>query len=193
MPDRVIRDELMRSPRYRKLSSDTARLLFIHILLTVDSLGNAEASLISIGDMLRRHLDDAPAAKLLSELADADLVRLYEVDGKPYLHVPRFRQRLRYLNGKHPRPPKSIECKEINALLSKVRPESDCSLSTVGRSEEKRSEVIRKEALPVTPTVATSMPEIKTGLERINVTNQTTGQRSRDEQIAYVKAHTPKG
>jgi hypothetical protein len=74
MSDRIIRDQLSRSHRYVTLSSDTCRLLFLHILLTVDNFGNGEATATVIGDALRRPVDDVTAAKLLSELADADLI-----------------------------------------------------------------------------------------------------------------------
>lgn len=146
MPDRIIRDELKRSPRYRRLSSDTVRLLFIHLLLTVDSLGNCEASSIAVEDAMHRPIDSETAAKWLGELADADLIRLYQINGKPYLHVPRFRQRLRYVKRIHPRPPQEIECIEINELMNKVRLQTGDSQTTVRlesvevkRSEEKRS------------------------------------------------------
>lgn len=166
MPDRVIRDELMRSHRYRTLSSDTVRLLFFHLLLTVDSLGNGEATSTAVGDAMQRALDEPTAAKLLSELADAGLIRLYLVGGKPYLHIPRFRQRLRYVKGKHPRPPPEIECSEISVLCAKVRLQSDHSQTTVRlqsaevkRSdvEVKRSEVVQKqerEAVAIAPARA---------------------------------------
>jgi hypothetical protein len=139
MPDRLIRDELLRSHRYRTLSSDTARLLFVHLLLSADALGNMEADSLVVGDALRRPVDEVASAKLLTELADADLVRLYESGGKRYLHIPRFRQRIRYIKRVHPRPPASIEDPEINELLKKVRCEPGDSQVQVARSEEKRS------------------------------------------------------
>jgi len=145
MPDRIVRDELLRSHRYRTLSSDTSRLLFMHLLLSVDSFGNAEANNTAISDAVHRPLDDATVAKLLGELADADLIRLYQIDEKAYLHIPRFRQRIRYLNTKHPRPPESIECKEVKDMLAKVRLRAGEVLPKtpeVKRREEKRSKAL---------------------------------------------------
>lgn len=163
MPDRILRDELMRSARYRRLTSDTARLLFVHLVLTVDSLGNTEADTTAIEDVLHRPLGDETVAKLLSELADVDLIRMYQNSGKRYLHIPRFRQRLRYLQGKHPLPPPQIECIEMKELREKVGLQSDRSQSTVRRSEVKRSEVIRSNSLSGLATPdrkrATRMPE----------------------------------
>jgi len=140
MPDRIIRDELLRSHRYVTLSSDTCRLLFVHLILCADSLGNAEATTTSLTLTMMRSIDETTAAKLVAELADADLIRVYESGSKRYVHIPRFRQRLRYIKGKHPRPPAAIECNEMKELLRKARPPSDRGPTTVGRSEEKRSE-----------------------------------------------------
>lgn len=147
MSDKILRDELLRSHRYRTLSSDTTRLLFIHLLLCADALGNCEATTTAIGDAMGRPVDESTAAKWLSELSDVDIIRTYNDDGKRYVHIPRFRQRLRYPKGKHPRPPANLECIEIRELAEKVRPQSDLSQTTVRpqsdevkRSEEKRRE-----------------------------------------------------
>lgn len=119
MPDRIVRDELLDSPRYLSLSSDTARLLFVHLLLVADDLGNAEAGPHFIRRrLLACPLPDEAIAALLGELNDADLIRVYLVNGKRYAHVPRFRQRLRSYKRAHPRPPETSECPEIKALLS---------------------------------------------------------------------------
>jgi hypothetical protein len=147
MPDRIVRDELLRSHRYRTLTSDTLRLLFVHLVLCADSLGNCEATTTALGDAMGRQVDEATAAKWLTELGDVDIVRVYEVDGKRYCHIPKFRQRLRYPNGKHPRPPAHIECHEIRELAQKVRPESDYSRQK--RGEEKRSDVPQRAGKPV--------------------------------------------
>jgi len=186
MPDRIVRDELLRSHRYRTLSSDTSRLLFMHLLLSVDSFGNAEANNTAISDAVHRPLDDATVAKLLGELSDADLIRLYQIDEKAYLHIPRFRQRLRYLNTKHPRPPESVECKEINRMLEKVRPKSGEVLPK--SVEVKRSEVKRSEAkhLPRPPVDNSTAPTIKTVLNKLAVKGEKPNGLSRDEQLAFV-------
>lgn len=149
MPDRLIRDDILDSARYLGLSSDTARMLFVHLILVADDLGNCEAEPIFVRRrLLASALEDPSIVKLLSELADADLIRLYENGGKRYAHIPRFRQRLRYVNGKCPRPPESIECTEINRLASQktvlsqstAGPRSDSSQQKRREVEEKRSE-----------------------------------------------------
>jgi hypothetical protein len=175
MPDRIIRDELMRSHRYRTLSSDTTRLLFVHLLLSVDNLGNHEATTTAVSDVIRRHIDEPTLAKLLAELADADLIRMYQVDAKPYLHIPRFRQRLRYLGSKHPRPPANIECSEISSLLKKV------GTKTVHSHDKDRTqplEVKRSEVLQTLARTRTRAPVDNSATASSNPTPQPDGDKS---------------
>jgi len=56
---------------------------------------------------------------LLSELADQDLIRLYEVKGMRYIFLPRFKQRLRYINSKYPEPPEGLSDLVIKKTDSK--------------------------------------------------------------------------
>jgi len=188
VPDRIVRDELMRSHRYVTLSSDTVRLFFVHCILTADSLGNLEATTTSTTAMMGRQIEQSTLAKWIAELDHVGIIRAYLVDDKQYVHIPRFRQRLRYIKGKHPRPPSEVECKEISSLLEKVRPQSDHSQTTVGRSEVKRSEVKRSEAkhLPRPPVDNSTAPTIKTVLNKLAVKGEKPNGLSRDEQLAFV-------
>ena len=167
MSDKILRDELLRSHRYRTLSSDTTRLLFIHLLLCADALGNCEATTTAIGDAMGRPVDESTAAKWLSELSDVDIIRTYDDGGKRYVHIPRFRQRLRYPKGKHPRPPSNLECSEIRELAEKVRPQSDSSQTTVRpqSDEVKRSEVKRSEE----KLLSSKLDDARLVLEYLNV------------------------
>ena len=129
MPDRIVRDELLESDRYRELpgpKADTARMLFGHFLLIADDLGNAEAT----HGIIRRKLlpraqgepspTNADIDELLALLVKADLIRLYLSAGKRYAHIPKFRQRLRSYKRAHPRPPADIECKEIKEVIANL-------------------------------------------------------------------------
>lgn len=125
MPNRIIREGVLDSPRYWGVS-DAARLLFFHILLLADDFG-----LISLAPVFirRRCFDDAPSQakidKLLEQLHDADLLRIYEAGGARYGFVPRFGQRLRLMRCKHPAPPESLYCddKDAREKFSKNRAE----------------------------------------------------------------------
>jgi hypothetical protein len=157
VPDRIIRDEIRRSHRFVHLPSDTHRVLFYHLVLDADDFGNAEATTTALALIMARPVSEELAASWLSTLADVDLVRLYEFDGKRYAHIPRFRQRLRSNRGKHPLPPSSIECREMKVLRQKVGQTSVMSRTDVGhllteknlgRIEGKGSEGKRSEVKP---------------------------------------------
>ena len=108
MPTRLIREAMLDSHRYASLG-DPAKLLFIHVLLIADDFGCVS---VSPTFLRRRAFYNSPSneqiAKLLSELADADLIRLYEHDGGHYGFIPRFRQRLQRDTLKHPQPPQAL-------------------------------------------------------------------------------------
>lgn len=161
MPDRIVRDEILDSDRYLGLSSDSLRTLFVHFLLVADDLGNSEAS----GPFIRRRLlggaqtPDETIAKMLAELQDVDLIRTYFEGAKRYVHIPRFRQRLRSFKRVNPRPPTGIECKEIKAIADKLSDnrQTDAgqmtdtcqSLAGEGRKEVKEGRNARAGASPV--------------------------------------------
>lgn len=222
MPDRIIRDELYRSRRFIRLTSDTLRVLFIGLILHADDLANAEATTEAISGILRREVNDETTARWLSELADVGLVRIYQVsdgdarDGpKTYVHIPKFRQRLRWHKGRHPLPPAEIESNEIRELRAKVGLKTDSSRTQVGlKSDEvKRSEVKRsEETLARTPARATHpdlpqpkpdpdpkpvTPVLEIGKTIQNLTRapkpektETEIEAERARQLAYVAAKT---
>jgi len=160
MPNRLIRDGILDSDRYWSVSIE-ARQMYFHMLLLADDLGCIGASATFLR---RRCFNDQPSheriAKLLNELQDVDLIRLYEVDRACYAFIPRFRQRLQRNTLKHPTPPfhllegdehaqklfKEInEKKEIPTVGQRVENREN-ALATVGQPPEvKRREEKRKE------------------------------------------------
>ena len=115
MADRIVRDELLTSERYWRCAPE-ARNLFLSILLTVDDAARMSASNFVLRQRcMAGTVGEAHIERLLLELVDADLVRVYEVAGARYIFVPRFRNRRRYMaNSKHPPPPT-----EINDMMEK--------------------------------------------------------------------------
>lgn len=100
MPDRILRDELLNSDRFLALKRNTHRLAFVCLLLTCDSLGNLEATDGQLWRLWREPLalqERVVIPEILGALVDVDLIRVYEADGKRYIHVPRTRFRLRFL------------------------------------------------------------------------------------------------
>lgn len=101
-----------------------ARWLFVIIMLSADDLGLFEATEFKLAR--RADVNRDLAGKLLQLLADADLVRLYEVDGKRYGFIPKFRQRVQIKSAKYPLPPAGLfqddpdALSKINNLASKT-------------------------------------------------------------------------
>lgn len=99
MPDRIVRDELLESTRWLDLPSCAERLAFVALLLIADDFGNLEADaprLLRLWRDVAGCKNQQQAELWLDRLAAVDLVRTYEVDGKRYVHLPRFKQRLRF-------------------------------------------------------------------------------------------------
>lgn len=113
MPNRLIRDEMLESEAILSLPIE-ARWLYVTILLSADDVGLFEATSFKLARRadIRRESGD----KLLSMLADADLIRLYEVDGKRYGFIPKFRQRLQIKRSKFPTPPGALISDDQDAV-----------------------------------------------------------------------------
>jgi hypothetical protein len=142
MPDRIVRDELLTSERYWSVSIEAQRL-FVHLLLSVDDMGRFSGKNFTIRSACFPGQSVAPekVEKMLTELHDEDLVRLYSVGGERFVFIPRFGQRLRYKNSKFPEPPKEIndiEEEKSDLRQTAVMPKPDSSLQK--RREEKRRE-----------------------------------------------------
>ena len=99
MPDRIIRDELLESERWLSLKDNADRLAYISLLLKADALGNFSAEPFRLMRLWRDFgiNTDSLVAKTLTELTNHDLIRLYQVCAKEFLHIPRFGQRLRHV------------------------------------------------------------------------------------------------
>ena len=152
MPNRMIRDGLLQSEAVLSLPVE-ARWLYVTILLSADDVGLFEATpfkLARIADV-RRELAD----RLVEMLADADLVRLYQADGKRFGFIPKYGQRLQLRRMKHPAPPASLMAGDDDAL-NKIN--NLASKSTVNHGESPLSNrnsppEAEAEVIPSLPTV----------------------------------------
>lgn len=145
MSNRMVRDDLLTSERYWACSPE-ARNLYVSILLSADDCARYTASNFALrtkcmaGTVTAERID-----KLLEELMDVDLVRIYEHEQARYLFVPRFRQRLRYTNSRYPEPPPQISdlaIEKTDSRQSQVRPKT----AEVKRREVKRSKALEQTA-----------------------------------------------
>lgn len=142
MPDRMIRDELLTSERYWSATIEAQRL-FIHLLLKIDDVARFSGKNYTIRSACfpGQAIEPAKIEKLLAELQDIDLIRLYEVNGERFIFVPRFKQRLRFPKSKYPAPPKEIsDIPEEKTDVSQAQDSLKSGSSPQKRSEEKRSE-----------------------------------------------------
>jgi hypothetical protein len=154
----MFREDILSSPRYWLLSNDTARMLFYHLGLRADDLGIFRAANYTIRQECFG-ADNKPTPEalksIMSELADADLIRLYEIDEIEYGFIPRWRQRVRIIKSRFPLPPELIRDNSINDVIQKM---SDGWPTSVGHAsgtrqaddghtsvEEKRREEKRSE------------------------------------------------
>lgn len=108
MPTRLVREGLLDSQRYWSVTIE-ARQLFWHLMLLADDLGCVS---LAPAFVRRRCFDDGPTPDrvnlLLGQLSDADLVRIYDVDGARFGFIPRFAQRLKRITLRHPEPPTAL-------------------------------------------------------------------------------------
>jgi hypothetical protein len=166
MPDRIVRDELLTSERYWSCSPE-ARNLYLSIVLSVDDAARMSGAVFALRTRcMAGTVSHERISAILAELVDCDLVRRYEHGGKPYLFVPRFRQRLRYFNAsKHPEPPTGISDitthksvpRQTADVLESVRRQSQDERSEVKRSEVKRE--VQEQAVAVAPARTRVIPE----------------------------------
>lgn len=113
MPNRLIREGLIESEAVLSLPVE-GRWLFVTIMLSADDLGLFEATEFKLARRadIRREI----AGKLLSMLQDADLIRLYEVDGKRFGFIPRFRQRVQIKRTRYPMPDQALMADDKDAV-----------------------------------------------------------------------------
>jgi len=124
MPNRMIRSDLLDSDRYWECTIE-ARELFIHMMLLADDCGCLSLAPAFLG---RRAFLDRPTneklAKLLGELVDQDLIRVYN---QSYALIPRFGQRLQITKLKHPLPPPEVysddqhATEQFNKIINKAK------------------------------------------------------------------------
>lgn len=113
MPSRLIRDDMLDSERVQTLPIE-ARWLYVTILLSADDAGLFEVNAFRLGR--RASLEQLKMPVLVQCLADADLIRIYEADGKRYGFIPRYRQRLQIKRAKYPLPSAALMTDDEDAL-----------------------------------------------------------------------------
>lgn len=106
MPNRIIREALITSEKINKLTPQEESF-FVRLMLRADDFGRyyANPKLLKSGLYpLRDNIRDTDMIRWLAACQKADLLHCYEVDGKRYIEVYDFGQRVRSAKSKFPAP-----------------------------------------------------------------------------------------
>lgn len=153
MSDRIIRDELLTSERYWAVSNE-AKLLYIHLILNVDDTARFSGKNFTLRTSCfpGQAMEAAHMERMLDELQNNDLIRLYVVDGERYVFVPRFKQRLRFINSRFPEPPNEINdlvIKKSDSSQTQDIPKHDSRPPKL-REEKRREELLEQPSVAKT-------------------------------------------
>ena len=108
MPNRIIKESIRTSKSVNGMSDFEFRL-WVHLITYVDDYGRGSADPELLKGFVfprRKSVTESAIAKTLSALATTGLIRLYEVDGEPYLCFPNWaeHQRIQTKKSKFPAP-----------------------------------------------------------------------------------------
>lgn len=107
MPDRILRAGIITSERVNKLSW-SAEVFYRRLMSIVDDYGRYEFNRSLLRSQLYPLKVDrvsvSDIVKWSVECAEAGLIRLYTIDGKEYIEIIDFNQRLRAMKSKFPAP-----------------------------------------------------------------------------------------
>lgn len=158
MPDRIIRESICTSDTLNLLS-DFEERFWTHLIVICDDFGRFDARPAVLKARLfplRESLTFKNIADCLAKLASVGLIELYEVDGRPFLHVVTWEryQRVRAKKSKFPGPGDAyhtvvgaepslviektavdsisqthvVNCRQMTANVPEVEYESECEM-----------------------------------------------------------------
>ncbi len=120
MPTRLLKPGVRDSDAINSLSP-LGEALFYRLLVTVDDFGRYDARPAMIKSQcfpIKEAITPSKCAALLEELTREALVRVYEVDGKPYLQMGKWDNVPRAQVSKFPAPPHGMHEKELREIVS---------------------------------------------------------------------------
>jgi len=142
MPNRVIREGFLDSDPINALSEE-AQNFFIRLMLVVDDYGRFDGRPQTIKSRCYP-LDNKTAAtvrKLLSIVCQAKLVTLYEVEGKTYIQLEKFNQRLRQKREKWPNPTSgqqlAVNSQHVATTMPETETETETETEKIGKQTQK--------------------------------------------------------
>ena len=149
MPNRIIKESICVSEQIDELKP-FEEIFFYRLLVNCDDYGCMDARekilASSLFPLKNLHLSDI--TKSLRRLSDVGLIKLYTVDGKPYLKVIKWgeHQRLRVSKHKYPEPKNddAADCgdsRQVAASCGELRQDAaDCGLTRAREESESESE-----------------------------------------------------
>ena len=141
--DRLIPCELYGREDFLDLPSDTARLLFLALMGRVDDFGNVELDvrrLFRWAWTFTQIKSPQALAAAISALQRAGLVRGYEVAGRHFLHILRFRNSRTYTSRQCPGSPWDLNL-PIGPFKAGARRGDRTALVVARQSEENTSQI----------------------------------------------------
>lgn len=112
MANRILRD--WTQSENVDLLSDKAEVFFTRLIMKADDYGcyYGNAKLLKSHLYPLKNVSESNISTLIKECVKANLILFYKVDGKEYLKIINFGQRLRTMNSKFPQPIENKEVKE---------------------------------------------------------------------------------
>lgn len=114
MPDRYLREALLRSERWHATQSEHAQLLFVRLLLVVDDFGCFDGRDVVIANVCYP-VAAAPhdeVAEFVSDLHRAGLIVRYSNRAKPFIAIDQWGNNLRY-HRRFPAPPVDVDIRDL--------------------------------------------------------------------------------
>ena len=121
MPNRIIKESICTSENIDQLTGG-AEIAFYRLMVNCDDYGRMDARPKILKSRLfpLKEMTDQDIADYLDELVRADLITVYEVDGKPYLQMKTWdkHQQVRAKKSKYPSP-SEITCNQMQSDADK--------------------------------------------------------------------------
>lgn len=135
MASRMLRDWTQSEP-INSISAE-AEVFFVRLIMKADDYGNytAHPKLLSAALYPLKTVKEAKIMRLIEECSSAGIITKYQVDGKDYLNIPNFGQRLRTMTGKWPTVDGGARTNVSNARPEEKRREEEKELEEEVRRE----------------------------------------------------------
>jgi hypothetical protein len=142
--DRLIPCELYGRENFLDLPTDTHRLVYLALMHKVDDFGNLEASpgrLFRWAACFCQTKTEASVSKIIRDLCSVGLVRAYEVESKPYLNLPGFKNARKYFRRHCPPSPWCNPDARTGPYVAGIQPTKRTTCRAASQSEENTHQI----------------------------------------------------